>query len=252
MARWFIVASIGNTSTEIARFFNGKPEEKKRIPTISIKDPGSLSRILGPMVKSVPSRFIVSSVVPELDPVWTETGKRLSGTPPIFVSSHLRTGITIDYQPKDNLGADRIANAVAALKKYQTSAIIVDIGTAINIDCITASGRFLGGAIAPGMTMALNALHEYTSKLPRIDLSGFSGSALGKDTRSCIQAGIAIGFAGLCERLVHELIPYLPAPVTVVATGGGATAILPYMKSIGDYDPDLTLIGTYLIGKENL
>jgi type III pantothenate kinase len=152
----------------------------------------------------------------------------------------------------DEVGDDRIVNAVAAFDKYHTALIIVDFGTAITFDCVSGRGEYLGGIITPGVAISLDALSSRTAKLPRVDITIPPAQAIGTNTVDAIKSGIMFGYGGLVEELVRrikaEMAPQIPR---VIATGGMAPLIAPHAPSIEVVEPMLTLEGLRLLHERN-
>ncbi len=252
-----LIINAGNTTIQLALFQRGQIRKKAFINTRELTSVYTLLtalthwRILEKKDEEGLQQVFIASVVPEKNGIFLHFSKDFLGITPIFISSDLNTGLSIDYRSKKALGADRLANAVAAFKMYRQNVLVVDIGTAINFDCVTRDGVFIGGAIAPGLWIAQKALYLNTSKLPPINLTDFSGEPLGKDTVSCIKSGLIFGFAGLIDRLSQEISSELTYPTKIIATGGGAPLLLPYSNTIDEYVPDLTIQGIFYIGLLN-
>ncbi len=198
------------------------------------------------------SGIIVACVVPPMAPAWERLAKGL-GLPPLFVNDpRLRLSMQVLIDHPEELGADRLVNAVAAYERYHTALIVVDFGTATTFDCISEDGAYLGGAIVPGITISLDALFQRAAKLPRVDISKPPRTVIGKNTVDAIKSGVLYGYAGLVDGLVTriraELAPALPR---VIATGGLAELISPYTDSIQETIPLLTLEGLQLIHEHN-
>lgn len=190
---------------------------------------------------------IIASVVPQLNSSW-QTYCRTLVAKPILVDHQTPTGIRILIDRPAEVGADRIVNAAAGFHRYQQALIIVDFGTAITFDCVSNQGEYLGGAIAPGMGIAIEALGSKTAKLPRVDISVPPPAAIGTNTVAAIQSGILYGYGGLVEGVLTKLKEqFAPHNPLVLATGGMAQLIAPYAPSLEAIEPHLTLEGLRLI-----
>jgi len=192
---------------------------------------------------------ILASVVPHLNGAWLAFARTLT-TNPILVDHQTATGLPILLDNPAEVGADRIVNAAAGHHLYQQALIIVDFGTAITFDCVSARGEYLGGAIAPGMGIAIDALGSKTAKLPRVDINIPPPQAIGTSTVTAIQSGILYGYGGLVEGLIKRLKTAMlteQGTPKVIATGGMAVLIAPYAPSLEAIEPNLTLEGLRLI-----
>lgn len=189
---------------------------------------------------------IISSVVPALTPVFEHLAQTCFHRHALLVSAESPTRLTIRYQNPHEIGSDRLVNAAAAFARYRTAVIIVDFGTATTFCAVTASGDYLGGAIAPGLAIAADALASRTAKLPRIELVK-PKTAIGVDTVSSMQSGLIFGYAGLVDEMVARIGRELAQPARVVATGGLAPLIAGETKSIEEIRPLLTLEGLGLL-----
>ncbi|MFM7841742.1 MAG: type III pantothenate kinase [Nitrospira sp.] len=189
---------------------------------------------------------IVSSVVPALTAVFDEMVETYFRHTPLIVSSDLDMGIQIAYPNPKEIGSDRLVNAAAGYDRYKTSLIIVDFGTATTFCAITARGEYLGGAIAPGLGIASDALFTRTAKLPKVDLIR-PKTVIGTDTASGIQSGLIFGYAGLVDEMVGRMQIELGQKATVIATGGLAALIAPESRTIREVRPFLTLEGLELL-----
>lgn len=193
---------------------------------------------------------IICSVVPPLTVTFEDLCRRYFGSKPLIVEVGIKTGMRILYDNPKEVGADRVADAVAAFRKYGGPVIVVDFGTATVFDAISKEGDYIGGAIAPGVDVAAEALFERASKLPRIELVAPS-SAIGKDTVSSMQSGLIFGYVGLIEGLVNRFQRELGGGAKVVGTGGSAGMIAKESSVIDVLDPDLTLVGLRMIHEMN-
>ena len=195
-------------------------------------------------------RAVISSVVPPLTATLEELCERYLHVPAIIVGTGTKTGIRILYENPREVGADRICHAVAGYKLYGGPLIVVDFGTATVFDAITKEGDSLGGAIAPGINLAAEALFERASKLPRIEIVA-PKHAIGRNTVASMQAGLYYGYIGLIEGLVGRFQRELGGGAKVVATGGLARMMATDTKVFDDINQDLVLTGLRLIYEMN-
>jgi type III pantothenate kinase len=247
-----LAIDIGNSHTVIGLFSKGKLSHSWRIQTDRKATADELSVSVFTLftldqcrVNSV-AGLILSSVVPQLKTSWLGFANKLKLTP-IFVDNTTDTGIKILLDNPGEVGADRLVNAVAGTNKYKGPLIIIDFGTAITFDCVSEHGEYLGGAIAPGLAISLEALGKQTAKLPRVDINVAPPPPIGKSTVSAIQSGILYGYGGLVDGLVNRLKSSFSTKPTILATGGMAKLIAPYSETIEHLEPILTLEGLYLI-----
>jgi len=191
----------------------------------------------------------ISCVVPPLLNWWIEVGKRWF-VREVLVADATTVKIPVKLRHPSEVGADRIVNAFAGWKKYGKSMIIVDFGTAITFDCVSKSGEYIGGAIAPGITISVDALFSKTAKLPKVDLSTPPVEVIGKDTVAAIKSGILYGFAGLTDSLVKKLSSDMETTPLVIATGGLASLIVPLCSTVDRLEPYLTIEGLFFLWKD--
>jgi len=193
---------------------------------------------------------IISSVVPPLTDTFNDMVERYFHTTPLSVGPGIKTGMPIMTDNPKEVGADRIVNGVAAFDRYREAVIVVDLGTAITFDYISAKGEYMGGAIAPGMDLSLDALFHRTAKLPRVEVVK-PKRAVGKSTVESMQAGIFFGFRGLIDEVVRRFKVELGGSPRVIATGGGASLLADECETIDEYDAFLTLEGLMVIYGKN-
>jgi len=194
--------------------------------------------------------IIISCVIPPLLGTLEGISRKYFHLDPLIVDAGVKTGITILYDNPREVGADRIVNAVAGYEKYGKSLIIIDLGTATTFDCISAQGEYLGGAIAPGIMIASEALFDRTSKLPRVELVK-PETVIGKNTVASMQAGIIYGYIGLIDGMVSRIKKEMGGDPLVIATGGLATLIAGGSETIDRVDTYLTLEGLRIIYTKN-
>jgi len=162
----------------------------------------------------------------------------------------VRTGMPILYDNPKEVGADRIANAVGAFELYGGPSIVVDFGTSTNFDIVSAKGEFVGGVLAPGIEISIDALASRAARLLKVELTR-PRAVIGKSTVEALQSGILYGFAGQIDGLVRRIEAELGAPATVIATGGLAQVVIAESETIQHYEPDLTLVGLRLVYERN-
>jgi len=191
---------------------------------------------------------IIASVVPTQQMAWRNLAETVGWPLQEVDNRNLPTGMEILIDQPSEVGADRIVNAVAAYALTNTASLVVDFGTAITFDCVSETGAYIGGAIVPGISIAIDALASRTAKLPRVDISSPPPHAIGTNTVDAIKSGILLGYGSMVDGLVRTLTAEFPgaAPV-IIATGGMASIIAPYAESIDRVEPTLTLEGLRLI-----
>jgi type III pantothenate kinase len=193
---------------------------------------------------------ILSTVVPPLLPIWERACAKLFGRPPVVVGPGIRTGMPIRYENPREVGADRIVNAVAAVELVGAPVIAVDFGTATTFDCVSEKSEYLGGAIFPGIHVAMEALFERTSMLHRVEIAR-PRNAIGRTTTQSLQSGLLFGYAGMVDAMVLRLRAELGAEARVIATGGLAQLIASETQSIERVEPFLTLEGLRILFEKN-
>ncbi len=247
---------VGNTMIAIGLFRGKKLVKSWTIKTDSDTTSDeygatllNLIHVAGLQAKTI-SSAIISSVVPPLTPVIEDVCRAYFGTAAAVVGPGLKTGMPILYENPLEVGADRITAAVAAFEKYGGPAIVVDFGTATTFDAVSANGEYLGGAIAPGIRIAAEALYLKTARLPRIEIKK-PKRAIGRTTVSSMQSGLYFGYVGLVMNTIEEMRKELGRSVRVVATGGFGSQIAAELPVIEAYEPDLVLEGLRIIHERN-
>jgi len=251
-----LAIDIGNTTVSLGLFAGGKLLKSWRIKTDREKTADEhgvlftgLFRNGGYDVSAVEGA-IISSVVPPLTPVIEDMMLRTFGVRPLIVGQGLKTGMPILYENPHEVGADRIAGAVGAYERYGGPVIVVDFGTATTFDVVSAQGEYLGGAIAPGIQIAAEALYLKTARLPRIEIKK-PPRVIGKTTVSSMQSGLYYGYTGLVTRMIEEIRREIGEESRAVATGGFGLPMVAEVKSIETYDPDLLLEGLRILYDRN-
>ncbi len=253
-----LAVDIGNTQTHLGVFEKDQLRHEWRASTDARRTADELALMFGEFLALAELSFsrqitgvAISSVVPRATQELREMTSRYFGFPAVVVEPGVKTGISIMTDSPREVGADRIANAVAAHAMFPGQhKVIVDFGTAITVDAVSAKGEYLGGAIAPGLDTAAHALFASTAQLPRVELVEPVG-VIGKSTVSSVQSGIIYGTAGLVDGLVDRVVEDLGGDVRIVATGGMAPVLARHCRTIERTEPMLTLEGLRLIFDRN-
>lgn len=193
---------------------------------------------------------IVSSVVPPTLPIWERVCTKLFDKAPLLVGPGIKTGMPVRYENPREVGADRIVNAVAALEMMGGPVIAVDFGTATTFDCVSDKGEYLGGAIFPGIVVAMDALFSRAAMLHRVELAR-PRSVIGRTTTQSLQSGMLYGYAGMVDSMVTRIRGELGAEARVIATGGLAGRIASESATIERVEPFLTLEGLRMLFEKN-
>ena len=196
---------------------------------------------------------VMGSVVPVLTPIMRSMSQRYFDRDPLIVKPASNAGMPILYKNPEEVGADRIANSIAAYETYGTQKlplIIADLGTATTFDAVSAKGEYLGGVICPGPQIAAEALFQRAARLPRVDVRK-PASVIGQTTIGAIESGLFYGYLGMVEAIVRRMTDALGGKATSIATGGLAPLIVPETELFAASDPDITLHGLRIVWERN-
>ncbi len=247
-----LALDVGNTNITIGTFEGTALTSRWRLRTIheqTADEWGILLRnlfALSSLDLSLVDGIIIASVVPPLDNALATMSKSYFHREPVFVTAETDTGLTICYDNPQEVGADRIVNTVAAQKKYGGPCVIVDLGTAVTFDALSADREYLGGVICPGIGIASNVLFSKTARLPMVDFRQ-PARLIGTNTVTSIQSGLYYGFAGLIDGILERMIAELGPGTKTVATGGQASLIVNASRLLKTVDDNLTLEGLQIL-----
>jgi type III pantothenate kinase len=250
-----MVLDVGNTHTVVGLFDDAHLRRCWRLATVHNRNPDEIGiwlrefLALESISPSDLAGVAVSSVVPPLDDCIRQGIHRFFGQPPFFVEPGIRTDMPLLVDTPEELGADRLCDAVAAYALYGGPCVVLDFGTAVTWEVVSAEGEYLGGVIAPGPGLTARALHSKTAKLPPVSLSR-PPRVIGKGTVDSIQAGLYYGYVGLVEEITRRILGQVPG-ATVIATGGFAPLMAEATNLIQHLEPDLTLIGLQMLWRKN-
>jgi type III pantothenate kinase len=251
-----LVIDVGNTNTVLGLYQGSSLRALWRLATSREQTADEYAILihnlfaLEKLSSSDISGIMIASVVPPMNSVLAETAKKYFKMEALFLEPGTRTGMAILVDNPQEVGADRIADAVAAFEKYGGPCIVVDLGTAITFDCISAKGEYLGGAIMPGIGIAAEALFQRTAKLPRVEIRE-PEHVIGTNTINSIQSGLFYGAVDSIDGMLDRLCAVLGKQTKVIATGGQAPLVAGSSKYKPPIDSSLTLDGLRIIYYRN-
>lgn len=249
-----LAIDVGNTNTVLGLFEGEDLVRSWRIKTDARSTADEMALVFRGLLADEPAvtGIALCSTVPA---VLREMRQMLatyhSDVPTVIVEPGTKTGVPVLTDNPKEVGADRIVNTIAAHRIYGGPCIVVDFGTSTNLDVVSAQGEFLGGALAPGVEISIEALAARAAQLRKVELVR-PRSAIGKNTVEALQSGALYGFAGQVDGLVRRIEDEIGAVTAVIATGGLAPIVVPESERITHHDPDLTLVGLRLVFEKNI
>ncbi|MBA2298627.1 MAG: type III pantothenate kinase [Actinobacteria bacterium] len=246
-----LAVDVGNTQTALGLYRDEKLVEHFRLATDPTRTGDELGVTLAALFELEDVEGIcLSTTVPALQREWERVAERWLEAPLLVLGPGTRTGIPIRYDDPREVGPDRIANAVAALARYGAPCIVVDFGTSTNFDIVSAAGEYVGGVLAPGIEVSMEALFARAARLVKVDFVA-PAAVIGKTTVGGLQSGLVYGFAGQVDGIVDRIREELGVDAQTVATGGLADLIAPHARTLDRVDPFLTLDGLRLVWLRN-
>ncbi len=242
-----LAVDVGNTQTALGLYEGEELREHRRVATEAQRTGDELGVLYRSLIDlSAVDGICLASSVPQLVRAYEEFADLYTSAELLVVGPGTRSGLPIRYDDPREVGPDRIANSIAARERYGAPCIVVDFGTSTNFDIVSAAGEFVGGVLAPGIEISMDALFQRAARLLKVDFSE-PPSVIGKTTAQALQSGLVYGFAGQVDGIVARIREELGGKASVIATGGLAGLIAPHSKTIGRVDDYLTLDGLRLI-----
>jgi type III pantothenate kinase len=246
-----LAVDVGNTQTVYGVFDDSRLAERYRVATERRKTADELYVLISGLLDlDVVDGVCLSSTVPALVREYEGFADR-AGVPTLVLGPGVSTGIALRYDDPREIGPDRIANAVAAKERYGAPSIVVDFGTSTNFDVVSPEGEYVGGVLAPGIEISMDALFARAARLFRVDFTP-PPTVIGKTTQTALQSGLVYGFAGQVDEIVTRIRDELGEHAPAIATGGLAELVAPHSRTLERVDPFLTLEGLRLVYSRNV